>query len=240
MAVAGIVLAGGSGSRIQREVNKVLLLLGEREMLAYSLDTMERCPAIDLIVLVVREEDRGGVERMLVETGASKLVAVVTGGASRHQSERHGLEALAPRIDAGEIDVVAVHDGARPFMTTELLEQTIAAARRTGGGVPGLPLAGPIYQRTGDHAGLLPPNHLRRVQTPQAFLAAPLLAAFRTSDEMGDEGVDTAETVERHTDLRIEVVPGDPRNIKVTFVEDIFRAEEYAASFRHGSWRRGV
>ncbi|HSJ29687.1 MAG TPA: IspD/TarI family cytidylyltransferase [Acidimicrobiia bacterium] len=240
MAVAGIVLAGGSGSRIQREVNKVLLTLGDREMLAYSLDTMDRCPAVDLIVLVVRAEDRASIERMVDETPVSKLFAVVPGGATRHQSERHGLESLAGPIDRGEIDVVVVHDGARPFMTSDLLEQTIAAARRTGGGVPGLPLDGPVYERQGTSAKWLSPDRLRRMQTPQAFLAAPLLEAFRTSDAMGDEGVDTAETVERHSELKIEVVPGDPRNIKVTFVEDIFRAEEYAASFGHGGWRPGI
>lgn len=236
MAVAAIVLAGGSGSRIQREVNKVLLPLGDREMLAYSLETLEACPAIDRVVLVVREEDRPALEDMIGRT--TKLTAVVSGGSTRHRSESHGLRALEGPIESGEIDVVVIHDGARPFMTSELLERTIDAARRRGGGVPGLPLDGSVYERTGAHARLLPADHLRRMQTPQAFRAGPLLAAFRAAHQAGHEGVDTAETVERHTDLEIEVVGGDPRNIKVTFVEDIFRAEEYAASFRRGAWHR--
>jgi 2-C-methyl-D-erythritol 4-phosphate cytidylyltransferase len=236
MAIAGIVLAGGSGSRVQRDVNKVFLSLADREMLAYSLDTMDRASEIDELVLVVREEDRSMAERVISETGLSKLIAVVAGGDSRHQSEWHGLEALASEIESGEIEIVAIHDGARPFMTTEILHATIEAARQHGGGVPGMPIDGPVYERTEDGTVALPHQRLRRMQTPQSFRAGPLLAAYRQAASEGREGVDTAETATRYSDLAIEVVPGDPRNIKVTFVEDIFRAEEYAAAFARGAW----
>jgi 2-C-methyl-D-erythritol 4-phosphate cytidylyltransferase len=236
MAIAGIVLAGGSGSRVQRDVNKVFLTLAEREMLAYSLDTMDRASEIDELVLVVREEDRSMAERVISETGLSKLIAVVAGGDSRHQSEWHGLEALASEIESREIEIVAIHDGARPFMTTEILHATIEAARKHGGGVPGMPIDGPVYERTEDGTVALPHQRLRRMQTPQSFRAGPLLAAYRQAASEGREGVDTAETATRYSDLAIEVVPGDPRNIKVTFVEDIFRAEEYAAAFARGAW----
>jgi 2-C-methyl-D-erythritol 4-phosphate cytidylyltransferase len=236
MAIAGIVLAGGSGSRVQRDVNKVFLTLADREMLAYSLDTMDRASEIDELVLVVREEDRSMAERVISETGLSKLIAVVAGGDSRHQSEWHGLEALASEIESGEIEIVAIHDGARPFMTTEILHATIEAARKHGGGVPGMSIDGPVYERTEDGTVALPHQRLRRMQTPQSFRAGPLLAAYRQAASEGREGVDTAETASRYSDLAIEVVPGDPRNIKVTFVEDIFRAEEYAAAFARGAW----
>jgi 2-C-methyl-D-erythritol 4-phosphate cytidylyltransferase len=236
MAIAGIVLAGGSGSRVHRDVNKVFLTLAEREMLAYSLDTMDRASEIDELVLVVREEDRSMAERVISETGLSKLIAVVAGGDSRHQSEWHGLEALASEIESREIEIVAIHDGARPFMTTEILHATIEAARKHGGGVPGMPIDGPVYERTEDGTVALPHQRLRRMQTPQSFRAGPLLAAYRQAASEGREGVDTAETATRYSDLAIEVVPGDPRNIKVTFVEDIFRAEEYAAAFARGAW----
>lgn len=237
MAVAGIVLAGGSGSRVQRDVNKVFLPLAEREMLGYSLSTMESSPRVDEIVLVVREEDRGLAERLVHDIGISKVTAIVPGGESRHQSESHGLEAIASGIGAGTTEIVVIHDGARPFMTTDLLHATIDAARRSGGGVPGLPIEGPVYERSDDSTSVgLPSNKLRRMQTPQAFRSQPLLAAYRRASRDRQEGVDTAATAARYTDLVIEVVGGDPRNIKVTFVEDIFRAEEYAASFQSGSW----
>ena len=237
MATAGIVLAGGSGSRVQREVNKVFLTLGEREMLAYSLDTMDRSPMIDLVVLVVRDDDRGLAEQLIAGAGFSKLGKVVPGGNSRHQSERQGLEAIADEIERDEIDIVAIHDGARPFMTSGLLHSTLEAAKLHGGGVPGLPIDGPVYQQGDDGAIALPHQRLRRMQTPQAFRAAPLLEAYRRAEVDSREGVDTAETAARYSDLTIRVVPGDPRNIKVTFVEDIFRAEEYAAAFDRGRWK---
>lgn len=236
MTTTGIVLAGGSGSRVQRDVNKVFLPLRDREMLCYSLDTMNRSAVINELVLVVRDEDRTAAGRLIDELGMQKLVAVVTGGESRHQSEWRGLEAVADEIVSGDVEVVVIHDGARPFMTTELLSSTVLAAVRSGGGVPGLPIEGPVYERNADGAVALPHRKLRRMQTPQAFRARPLLDAYRQANADDREGVDTAETVARYTDIAIEVVVGDPRNIKVTFVEDIFRAEEFAAVFTAGAW----
>lgn len=237
MSIAAIVLAGGSGSRVQRDVNKVFLPLGEREMLGYSLESLDSSPLIDSIVLVVRDEDRALAQGLVDALALSKLIALTPGGESRHRSEARGLDALAPDIDAGRVEIVVIHDGARPFLTAQLLESTIEAARRSGGGVPGLPIEGPVYERADDGTSVrLPLSRLRRMQTPQAFRAAPLLAAYRQADRDGREGVDTAETAARYSELKIEVVPGDSRNIKVTFVEDIFRAEEFAAAFERGSW----
>jgi 2-C-methyl-D-erythritol 4-phosphate cytidylyltransferase len=88
--VAAIVLAGGSGSRVQRDVNKVYLPIRERDMLEYSLETMGRSPPVDRVVLVVRAEDRSHAENLIAETVPAKLTNVVVGGATRHQSERAG------------------------------------------------------------------------------------------------------------------------------------------------------
>jgi 2-C-methyl-D-erythritol 4-phosphate cytidylyltransferase len=189
MAISGIVLAGGSGSRVQRDVNKVFLPLGEREMLGYSLSTMESSPLVDEIVLVVRDEDREHAGQLLEVLAVSKVVAVVAGGESRHQSESHGLEAIASAIESGSIEIAVIHDGARPFMTTDLLHATIDAARRSGGGVPGLPIDGPVFERTADNTSVgLPSQKLRRMQTPQAFRARPLLAAYRRAKTRAARG----------------------------------------------------
>jgi len=235
-SVAAIVLAGGSGSRVQRDVNKVYIPVHDRDLLEYSLETMDRSPRISLVALVVREEDQARAETLIGEALPSKLTHVVTGGASRHLSEMAGLNALRAAIESGEIDYVAIHDGARPFMTLRLLHALIDAAMEHGGAIPGLTISGPLYRTTEYGAELLPPDTLRRVQTPQIFRARPLLAAYEASIEVGFEGVDTAETVERFSDLDVLVVPGDPRNIKVTFVEDFFTAEEYALEWEKGEW----
>lgn len=236
MSVAAIVLAGGSGSRVQRDVNKVYIPVHDRDLLEYSLETMDRSPRINQVALVVREEDQSRAELIIGETMPSKLTHVVTGGASRHLSEMAGLNALRSDIEAGDIDFVAIHDGARPFMTLRLLDALIDAAIEHGGAIPGLSIVEPLYRTTGAGVELLHPDTMRRVQTPQVFRARPLLAAYEASLEHGFEGVDTAETVERFSDLEVCVIPGDPRNIKVTFVEDFFTAEEYALEWEKGAW----
>lgn len=236
MSVAAIVLAGGSGSRVQQDINKVYLPIRDRDMLEYSLETMDRSPRIAQVALVVRDEDHRRAEALINETMPSKLTHVVPGGPSRHLSEMAGLSAIRPDIDAGLVEVVAIHDGARPFLTLDLLDSLIDTAIEHGGAVPGLSIREPLY-RTGDNgARLLRPESMRRVQTPQVFHAKPLLEAYRASLVAGFEGVDTAETVERFSELVVKVVPGDPRNIKVTFVEDFFTAEEYATEWEKGAW----
>jgi 2-C-methyl-D-erythritol 4-phosphate cytidylyltransferase len=235
-SVAAIVLAGGSGSRMQRDVNKVYIPVRERDLLEYSLETMDRSPRIGQVALVVRDEDRPRAETLISEMLTSKLSHVVVGGSSRHMSEMAGLEALRHDIERGQIGHVAIHDGARPFVTLALLDALIDAAIEAGGAIPGLTIREPLYRTGTGGAMLLEPDSLRRVQTPQVFEAFPLLRAYEASLEAGFEGVDTAETVERFSDLDVRVVQGDPRNIKVTFVEDFFTAEEYALEFDKGAW----
>lgn len=235
-SVAAIVLAGGSGSRIQRDINKVYIPVHDRDLLEYSLETMDRSPRINQVALVVRDEDQARAELIIGETMPSKLSHVVTGGSSRHLSEMAGLTALRSDIEEHAIDYVAIHDGARPFMTIGLLDSLIDAAIEHGGAIPGLTISEPLYRTTEGAVELLHPDTMRRVQTPQVFRAQPLLAAYQASLSAGFEGVDTAETVERFSDLEVCVVPGDPRNIKVTFVEDFFTAEEYALEWDKGAW----
>lgn len=236
VAVAAILLAGGSGSRVHTDVNKVYLPIRDRDILAYSLETMDRSPRISRVVLVVREEDRGCAELLIVETMTSKLSHVVVGGSSRHLSELAGLRTLADEIEQGAIEIVAIHDGARPFMTRDLLDRLLETAIRHGGAIPGLPIEEPLYRATSDGVTMLLPVNLRRVQTPQVFHARPLLHAYQASIAAGFEGVDTAETIERFSNLEVKMIPGDPRNIKITFVEDLFVAEEYALEWDRGEW----
>lgn len=221
---------------MQRDVNKVYLPIRDRPLLEYCLETFGRAACVDRVVLVVREEDRSRAEELIVETPLAKPITMVTGGPTRHQSELAGLSAIAEEIDSGGVDLVAIHDGARPFLTLDLLERVIEVARRRGGAIPGLEVEEPLYQVTESGHHPLAASALRRVQTPQAFWAKPLLDAYRRAAAAGFEGVDTAETVERFSDLTVEVVPGDPRNIKVTFVEDFFAAEEYALAWDKGRW----
>ena len=222
---------------MQKEINKVYLPISNRDMLEFSIETMDRSPFVERIVLVVRDEDRPNAEVLIAETMPSKLTHVVTGGSTRHESEEAGLAQLAGSIEVGGIDLIVIHDGARPFMTLDLLEAVIVAARESGGAIPGLEVEEPLFRRHDGAVELLEQTSLRRVQTPQAFRALPLLEAYRLAREAGFQGVDTAETIERFSDLSITVVPGEPHNIKVTFVADFFAAEGYALQWEKGRWK---
>ena len=158
----------------------------------------------------------------------------MTGGPTRHHSEWEALRQLAPAIRRGELDVVAVHDGARPLAGPALIGDTIDAARVHGAAVPGVPLddAGrrdPELGVRGEPAG----GRLVRVQTPQAFRAGPLLAAYERAARDGFTGSDTAACVERYGGLRVHCLPGDPRNLKVTYRADLLLAEQLLALADH-------
>lgn len=221
MAVTAILLAGGSGTRTGADRNKVLLPAGDRPLLQWSLETLEACDEVDEVLLVIREEDRSDAEALAATCAPSKLRGLVPGGASRHASEAAGIRALASDIRAGRIAVVAVHDAARPLASAALTATTVATARAVGGAVPALPLPAPVVRADDDRTRAVEVGALRRVQTPQAFRADALLAAYEAADAEGTQGADTAETVLRHSHLTVRAVPGEERNRKVTFAEDL-------------------
>jgi 2-C-methyl-D-erythritol 4-phosphate cytidylyltransferase len=233
VSAAAILLAGGSATRLGSGENKVYLQLGGVPMLAWSLQAFEDSALIDDIVLVVREADRAIAEEIAASLGLTKLRATVTGGDTRHDSERAGLESLADAIEAGTTSLVAIHDAARPFVRPDLLERILVTAAAVGGAIPALPLDSEFLLHV-DATGTSAPvdaGELRGVQTPQAFHARELLDAYRSAAKAGFHGVDTAESVERFSTLRVEIVTGDPGNTKVTFFEDLILAEERAAGW---------
>jgi 2-C-methyl-D-erythritol 4-phosphate cytidylyltransferase len=226
---AAVVLAGGSGTRLGGKRNKVYLPLRGRPVLAWSLATFAAMPEIGVVVLVVREPDRGLAERLLVEH-VEGGVEMVTGGATRQESELAALRRLAPRIVDGAVDAVLVHDGARPLASRELASAVLAAARVTGGAVPGLWRCD-LAAATPDGSGLAgqAPDGLVAVQTPQGFRAPPLLAAYEEAASSGFTGTDTASCMERFApDVPIRWVAGDERNFKITYAHDLLLAEHAA------------
>ena len=211
MPAAVVILAAGSGTRVGATVNKVLLPLGDVPVLAWSVRDALTLDDVRRVVVVVRPGEEDAVSAALAPHLGEGEVLLVPGGASRHASEHAALGVLAAEIDAGELDVVVVHDGARPLAGAALFTATIAAARRAGGAVPTVAL-GHLLPARGD---------LHGVQTPQAFRAGPLLAAYRQAADDGFEGTDTASCLERYSDVEVVAVPGSSRNVKITYAEDL-------------------
>lgn len=223
VSAAVVVLAAGSGSRVGGPVNKVLLPLGDAPVLVWSLRAAFALPDVRRMVLVVRPDEHEAVAEAVAPHLGDREVALVDGGSSRHASEWPALRALAPAIEAGEVDVVAIHDGARPLAGTVLFAETLAAAREHGGALPVVPLTHVVHA-----GGRRPEGDLVGVQTPQAFRAGELLAAYRAADADGFEGTDTASCLERYAAVRIAAVPGSPLNLKITFPEDVALAGRLA------------
>jgi 2-C-methyl-D-erythritol 4-phosphate cytidylyltransferase len=227
---AAIVLAGGSGTRLGAERNKVYLPLGGRPVLAWSLAAFAGLPEIGPVVLVVRTEDRDLVDEVLDPTTAPG-VEIVTGGASRQESELAGLRHLAARIEAAAVHSVLIHDGARPLLSRALVSDVLQTATARGGAVPGL-VRHDLARAAPDGSGLAgpAPEGLVAVQTPQGFRAAPLLAAYEEAARHGFAGTDTASCMARFApDVPIRWIPGEERNFKITYAHDLALAEQVLA-----------
>lgn len=239
MTTAAILLAGGSGSRMRRADNKVFADVHGRPLLLWSVDTFVGHPEVDHVVLVVRAGEHQRVTDLLVDHGTDRRVHMTTGGDTRQASEHEGLSALDD-LDAPSIDTVLIHDTARPFATSALVQRVTAAARAVGGAVPALPLGAGIHRRTDDGGLVAQPDDLYRVQTPQGFRAGPLLDAYHCAARDGFAGVDTVATVQRYASVPIAAVPGEPDNIKVTFADDLESARAIAARRAAGSAASGA
>ena len=238
------MLAGGDGRRSGHDTNKVLVPLAGRRVFTWSIRWAREFPHVTHTVLVVREPDIETVRRALEREVDGPEVLVVTGGDSRHGSEWAALQALAGPIERDEIDVVVIHDASRPRASSRLVYDVIAAAAEHGGAIPvleqhGLATLAPDAQADSNEAASVADGTVVAVQTPQAFLARPLLRAYRQAAAEGFVGTDTASCIERYTDLPVRCVPGDVRNIKITYPEDLFVAErllakvDYDLSERH-------
>jgi 2-C-methyl-D-erythritol 4-phosphate cytidylyltransferase len=216
--VWALVAAAGSGERIAADRPKAFVRLGDRILLAESLERLESSDWIEAIVVAAPPEWEEPVILLADELAAGKLRAVVTGGATRPESVRAAL-AEVPE----EAAVVLVHDAARPLVTDDVIGRVLAPlGEGYDGAVPALPLADTVKRVHEDEVvETLERSELVAAQTPQAFVASVLRDAL-AGDVSG--ATDCASLVERRGG-RIKVVPGDPRLLKVTGPEDLQTVE---------------
>jgi 2-C-methyl-D-erythritol 4-phosphate cytidylyltransferase len=226
-AAAGVVLASGAGTRVGAGVNKVYLPLAGRRLLSWSLEAFGRVPGIGTLVVVIRPQDAELAAEVLDAYSGLVPVEIVHGGETRQASELNALRHLAARISNELIDQVLLHDAARPLVGPELISAVLAAAKDHGGAVPGL-AADDVVAVTADGTRLdgKAPVGVVRVQTPQGFRAAPLLAAYEQAEREGFLGTDTASCMERFSSLPVHWVPGSEENFKITYPHDLVVAEQ--------------
>lgn len=225
----GVVLSAGQGSRMGAMQNKVFLPLAGKPLLAYTIEAFSRAHEVDEVLIVAHPREVESCRREIVERqGFTCVTTVVAGGASRHHSEEKALEALRERIEAEAIDVVLIHDGARPFVEPEDIDALVREARQSGGALLGTRVREHEVVASRDADGMIVAiqtgDSLWRAQTPQAFDARTLLAAYDQARADGFEGTDTASSYER-LGRTVHMVEGHPTNFKVTTPDDLVRAE---------------
>ncbi|EHK87347.1 IspD/TarI family cytidylyltransferase [Saccharomonospora azurea] len=227
---AGVVLASGAGTRVGAATNKVYLPLAGRSIVSWSLEAFARAEGVDVLVLVTRPVDADLVERVCRDELPGTAVEVVHGGRTRQESELFALRHLRTRIESDAIDTVLLHDGARPLVSTGLIETVLRVAREYGGALPGLEAHDIVaLDETGEAVTAPESGTLVRAQTPQGFRAAPLLGAYEKAEAEGFVGTDTASCMERFSDLPVRWLEGEESNIKVTYPHDLVIAAQVLA-----------
>ena len=212
-----VIVAAGSASRMGG-IDKVMADLGGEPMIVRTVRAFQNCDAIASIVIVTREDLIRPISDLCRDM--KKVAAVVAGGKSRQESVHLGLNALPKGTK-----LAAVHDGARPLVSWQVIDRVVRAANTYGAAAPAIPVKdtikvvqGGVVKETPDRASL------QAVQTPQVFDFDILRGALKKAKQDGAQVTDDCSAVER-TGMRIKIVEGDERNLKVTTPMDLKIAE---------------
>ena len=221
MKADAVIVSAGKGLRFMEGKKKQFHFLGGKPILAHTLDKFETCPLIRSILLVVGQEDMDYCLKEIIEQYKfQKISQIVPGGKRRQESVKNGIDAL-PK----DTDVVAIHDGVRPFVTKAMIEDTIHSAERVGAVVLAMPVKDTIKVSNPDGTVLktLDRESLWQIQTPQTFRVSVIKEAYYRAAEDGFVGTDDASLVER-LGVKVHILPGSYTNIKITTPEDLFLA----------------
>lgn len=233
MKTTAIVLAAGQGKRMGSDVAKQYLLLRGRPVLYYTLRNFEESP-VDEIVLVTGEDQITYCKKEIVEKfGFRKVKTIVAGGRERYHSVAKGLE-------AAQCDYVLIHDGARPFVTREMIVRGIEAVQQYDACIMGMPVKDTI--KISDDSGFAvdTPNRNRvwQIQTPQIFSFSLIKSVYEElilkEEDLKEKGIivtDDAMVVELFSEKRVKLVEGSYDNIKLTTPEDLKIAEAFLENY---------
>ena len=213
--IAIVVLAAGSGTRFGHSTNKVWLPLNNRRIISHALINATASFPNCRTVLVIDPADENLAQGILALEVPELTVEFVHGGPTRHDSEFNALKYLAPDILSEKIDVVLIHDGARPLATSRLFSEIAVAARVHGGALPAIDV-------DSLEIDIVAVDRIARVQTPQGFRAKEVLAAYTQAEKDGFIGTDTAACMEEYfPETESIAVLGEATNIKITFPQDL-------------------
>lgn len=218
-----VIVAAGKGSRMGTRESKQFLQIEGRPIVVHTMDIFNQIPEVKEIVLVTGRDDIARCEAWVKEYGLDKVSAIIPGGRERQESVYQGIKQMST-------EWVMIHDGVRPFVTRDEIDNCLKVALREGAAVLGVPVKDTIKQV--NEQGLItatPDRHsLWAVQTPQAFRLSDLLAAHESAAQEGFSGTDDAMLLER-VGRPVAIAEGKYTNIKITTPEDL----EYAAFLKY-------
>lgn len=220
--VVALVAAAGQGKRMGAQCNKQFLAIGARPVLAWTLQVFQACPMVDQIIVIASPgEEEYCRQEVIAKYNLNKVKQVVTGGLERQDSIYNGLQALS---DGPEI--IVIHDGARPLVTLDLIDQSITEARNHGAAIVAVKAKDTIKQ--GDQQEMVDKTLNRallwQVQTPQTFRYPVIMEAYQNALNSGLAGTDDASLVEALGNP-VKLVQGSYENLKITTPEDLDIAE---------------
>ncbi len=235
MANIALIIAGGSGVRMQQDIPKQFLTVNERPVIVYTLEAFQNHEEIDAIAVVCIE----GWEQVLWayanQFNITKLKYVVTGGKNGQDSIRNGLFELEKHYDAD--DIVLIHDAIRPMVSAEIISDCIATTREYGSAITVIPCAEAMLKTEDGQVstGSFPRDNLKRTQTPQGFPLGEICDVHRRALEAGITNSIASCTLMIEMGEQVHFCAGSEKNIKLTTVEDIdiFKALLEA---KHSDW----
>ena len=215
MKPAVVLLAAGSGSRFGHETNKVWLRLSGKTIICRTISNAHMAFPDAKIVLIINPDDEAMALEILKREIPEINIEITHGGSTRHGSEYKALMHLKGEIVSGDIDVVLIHDGARPLATPDLYKKIAEVALNKGGAIPTTTI-NPV------EIDLSHDTQIVRVQTPQGFRAKELLAAYEKAEVDGFVGTDTGACVEAYfPEIKAFAVEAEVSNLKITFAQDL-------------------
>jgi 2-C-methyl-D-erythritol 4-phosphate cytidylyltransferase len=226
---AAIIVAGGRGTRLGA-ADKVLVPLGGRPLLSYAIETAESASSIAEIIVVAGAHTIAPIELLVEDSDWAKVRHIALGGDRRQDSVEAGLQLVR-----SDLDIVAVHDAARPFATAALFNDCVEAALRVGAAIAAVPVSDTLKREVhGTVSETIPRDGIWSAQTPQAFRTELLRRSFAYARSEAIEVTDESRLVELQG-LHVAIVPGSSRNFKITRPEDIEIAEAMLQAARAGA-----
>lgn len=224
-----VILAGGSGSRLGADVPKQFLEIDGRTILEYSVAVFDNHPDIDAIVIVSREDYIDKVREIVARRGYRKVEKIISGGKERYQSS------LAAIAEYEDDDVLLFHDAVRPLLSKRIIDDCLAAMEKYNAVDVAFNTTDTIIQVNSDNCICSIPdrNYLRNGQTPQVFRRRVIAEAYRIAlQDSAFKTTDDCGVVLRYLPNEpVYVVPGEARNMKVTFKEDIAQIQHLMQMF---------